>query len=219
MELKSVTPRPGNLKQHISKLGEKKYKCGKCDYSTYWSSHLRSHSQIHAGKKFKCEKCDYSTPRDSYLKKHNRIHTGEQYKCEKCDYSTTENYNLKRHRNVHRIHTGEKYKCEKCDYSTTENYNLKRHRNVHTIWPPNLKRHKHIHSLAKSKQDNDQELKNTKEVFLCKICDLTFLTNMNLKKHNMKHSTNDQHYSCHLCTFSAEQSVNLEAHLLVRHAL
>ena len=121
MELKSVTTRPGNLKQHISKLGEKKYKCQECDYSTNWLSHLKSH--------------------------------------------------------------------------------------------------KHIHNLAKSKQDDDQELKNTKEVFLCKICDLTFLTNMNLKKHNMKHSTNDQHYSCHLCTFSAEQSVNLEAHLLVRHAL
>ena len=175
MELKSVTTRPGNLKQHISIHGERKYKCQECDYSTNWPSDLKNHSRHHTGENFKCEKCDYSTNWPRHFKDHNRIHTGEKYKCQECDYSTN--------------------------------------------WLSHLKSHKHIHNLAKSKQDDDQELKNTKEVFLCKICDLTFLTNMNLKKHNMKHSTNDQHYSCHLCTFSAEQSVNLEAHLLVRHAL
>ena len=175
MELKSVTPRPGNLKQHISKLGEKKYKCQECDYSTNWSSDLKNHSRHHTGEKYKCEKCNYSTASPSNMIKHKNVHNGKQFHCKKYDFSTN--------------------------------------------WRPSLKRQKHIHKLAKSKQDDDQELKNTKEIFLCKICDLTFLTNMNLKNHNMKHSTNDQHYSCHLCTFSAEQSVNLEAHLLVRHAL
>ena len=187
---------------------------------------MKNHSRIHTGEKFKCEKCDYSTPWNFNLKKHNHVHVSEKLKCEKCDYSTASPYNMITHKNVH---NGKRFHCKKCGFSTN--------------WRPSLKRHKHIHNLAKSKQGDDQELKITKEVFICKICDLTFLTNMNLKKHNMKHSVTDQQqysdnqqysddqqysdhnsdyqqqYSCHLCTFSAEQSVNLEAHLLVRHAL
>ena len=190
MELESVTTRPGNLKQHNI------YKCEKCHFSTSWPSYLKNHNRNHTGKQLKCEKCDYSTNWPHDLRNHNRKHSGEKYKCGKCDYSTCYFSHLKEHR---RRHTGEQLKCEKCDYSAAWSSSLKKHM-----------RHNHNHN-AQAKEGKEQRLQPQKGK--------ETVTNTDLKKHNMKHGVADQKYCCHLCTFSADQSVNLEAHLLVRHAL
>ena len=220
----------GNLSKHTRIHGYKRYKCMKCDYSTTWSlNDLINHSRMHSGEKFKCEKCDFSTAWAKSLRKHvltdknckhNRIHGDKKHKCKNCNYSTNKASNLSKH---NLIHSGEKYKCVNCDFSTIWPANLKKHSRSHryeTMLPVSLKNtKKKLTTNAKSVQDNEQQLHNTKEHFICKICDLTFLTVINLKKHKIKHGVTEQLYSCNLCPFSADQTVKLEAHLLVRHAL
>ena len=222
MELESVSTRPGKLKQHNIR-GERTYKCEKCHFSTTWPSYLKNHNRNHTGKKLKCEKCDYSTNWPQDLRNHNRKHSGEKYKCGKCDYSTCYRSHLKEHR---RRHTGEQFRCEKCDFLTNWPSNLKHHSRIHTgkkykcekcnystTWSSDLKKHmRHIHNhSAQAKEGKEQQLQPQKGK--------ETVTNMNPNKHNIKHGVADQKYCCHLCTFSADQSVNLEAHLLVRHAL
>ena len=145
---------------------------------------------------------------------------------------TTWNVSLRVHS---RIHSGAKYKCTQCDFLTTWAASLRKHSLIHSdgeikyepAWPTfSLKNQKEKQSTdtprrnkcAQSKQDIEED-RNVKEHILCKICDLTFLTVVNLKKHKKMHNVTEQQYSCNLCAFSSGKEVNLEAHLLVRHAL
>ena len=177
-------------------------------------------------------KIQHLEPEDKREKKHRVRNTGKKFKCEHCDFLTTWDASLKKHSH---INSGEKYMCKKCGFMTTWNVSLRVHSRIHsdeeirieTMWPTvSLKNQKEKKSTdaprrnkcAQSKQDNEQE-RNIKEHFLCNICDLTFLTVVNLKKHKKMHNVTEQQYSCKLCAFSAGKAVNLEAHLLVRHAL
>ena len=63
------------------------------------------------------------------------------------------------------------------------------------------------------------QLHDTEDQFLCNICDTAFHTDTHLKKHKKMHIATEKQFRCDLCTFSVDQPVSLEAHLLVRHGL
>ena len=148
-----------------------------------------------------------------HLKIHNKIHTVElPFTCEICQKSFPHNDTLKSH---NRIHAAEytkqqvarnfgkraEFQCKKCQKSFRYHQRLKTHKGC---TPTKL---------------NTEQLENTKEQFLCNICDQVFITENHLKKHNKMHGGAENLFSCDLCTFSSDQPVSLEAHLLVRHGL
>ena len=68
----------------------KPHKCNQCEYSSKYSSSLRTHFKMYRGEKsHKCNLCDYATAYTSGLRRHMKTQTGEKSnKCNQCDYAS-----------------------------------------------------------------------------------------------------------------------------------
>ena len=80
------------LQNHIVQNHEKeshKYRCSKCDYSTYENGKLNQHikSKHRDAKDFKCDQCDFVTNFVTLLNKHKRtVHEKKKrFSCEHCN--------------------------------------------------------------------------------------------------------------------------------------
>lgn len=81
-------------------LGQKRFKCDKCDFSCIQSFDLVKHKYIHGGEKpYKCKLCPKQFTRPARLREHERLHTGERpYICEECGKSFSQLASLKSHK-------------------------------------------------------------------------------------------------------------------------
>ena len=109
-----------------------RHSCEKCGEVFLRKLALGRHLELVHGigdKKFKCEKCPYSSFLKKNVYIHIRgVHEKiRNHVCEDCSFATSVKANLKRHReSVHEMGE-EKFKCDLCPYETQKKANLRRH--------------------------------------------------------------------------------------------
>ena len=106
-------------KAHVTKVGEKNFKCDTCAQSFISKSNAVSHfNRIHLGiiKIAKYPQCDKSLSSINKLKSHvKRKHgTGKIFECNVCGKKFSQSDDLKSHENRHKINETKFYKCDIC---------------------------------------------------------------------------------------------------------
>ncbi|XP_076363599.1 uncharacterized protein LOC143253494 isoform X2 [Tachypleus tridentatus] len=188
-----------------------KYKCSQCCYSCDYASYLSSHMLTHTRERpHKCEVCGMRFTWSSSLNRHSRKHTGEKpFTCEVCGMRFTWSSHLK----VHSMkHTGEKpFTCEVCGMRFTQSSSLNRHSRKHAgekpftcevcgmrfTWSSHLKVHSMKHTGEKP--------------FTCEVCGMRFTQSSSLNRHSRKH-TGEKPFTCEVCGMRFTQSSSLNIH-------
>lgn len=134
-----------------------------------------------------CPHCGKGFKWKQGLNTHLQVHNAEKRMlCDVCGYSTTHLKALKSHK---LRHTGEFFKCTYpgCHHQANRKENLKLHIETHKQEQP----------------------------FVCEVCGCKFSLSKNLKRHAMKHSTdNTNKYKCQLCSsFISHRSDKLKEHV------
>nr|XP_036222740.1 zinc finger protein 723 isoform X2 [Bactrocera oleae] len=133
-----------------------------------------------------CQHCGKGFKWKQGLNSHMLIHNKEkQMLCDVCGYSTTHMKALKSHKLQH---TGEYFKCPypECNHHANRKENLRIHMETH-------------------KQERP---------FVCEVCGCKFSQSKNLKRHALKHSTEEVHkYKCQLCSFGSHRSDKVKEHV------
>ena len=124
-------------------------------------------------KNFLCQFCDEKFASNQLRNKHQNLAHTKRFSCDQCDMVFSEKSRLQVH---YRIHSGERpYVCEDCGFSCTQKDNLR------------------IHKEFKHPKTGKQEKR-----FKCNICSTTFLTQGNLKRHELTH-TKLKEFVCETC--------------------
>ncbi|XP_026328684.1 zinc finger protein 782-like [Hyposmocoma kahamanoa] len=117
-----------HMLQHI---GEKKFKCDRCEKAFFTNSALQKHLVKHsATKNYKCDQCTAEFHENVSLKSHMLTHSQEKkHVCDVCSKAFKRRGALRRHL---LIHSAKKIKCEQCNMSFNTKYNMRHHMRVHT---------------------------------------------------------------------------------------
>ncbi|XP_055950953.1 gastrula zinc finger protein XlCGF8.2DB-like [Argiope bruennichi] len=93
-----------NMRDSLSILKEKNFKCARCLKSFRYRTSLFQHvCEGGLQKGFRCKECGKTLARKSSLIGHLRIHTGEKpFKCEHCGKAFTHKHHLHSHMHRHR---------------------------------------------------------------------------------------------------------------------
>ena len=154
----------------------KKFKCSKCEFSTFKCSTLKRHIKgLHDKvKDFKCPKCNFTSSRNSIIVVHMK--RDHKNKCPKCDYAALSKGNLELHmKNYHG--TDIKKKCPRCDFATE------------------LKSHLLLHM----KSDHGIKV-DVPESFNCEICEKVCQNRDALERHKASdHGGGPLHKKCEVC--------------------
>lgn len=123
--------------EESSSSDEDDYECKICNQKFIDEFELEQHckSRRIGDRIYKCCKCEKVFRDNTQLNVHSRKHTGEQpYGCKVCGKRFSVNGNLSKHM---RIHTGErKYECDTCERKFTQFAHLEDHMKVHSgeVW-------------------------------------------------------------------------------------
>ncbi|XP_064181043.1 zinc finger protein 658B-like isoform X4 [Anguilla rostrata] len=170
-------------------IGEKRYRCTRCEKYFSQKSTLNSHMRIHTGEKpYKCTECEKCFSQKSSLNSHKRIHSGEKpFKCSECGMCFFQITVLNDHK---MIHSGQKpYKCTHCGKCFTQKKALNRHKIIHTGEKP----------------------------YRCTQCEKCFSQRSNLNIH-MRIHTGEKPYICTECGMSFSRIFNLNRHQSIHTA-
>ena len=122
-------------RKYVHTIGEKKFKCEKCPYSTAERAMLTPHwlrchiKEVH--KKIRdtvCGECGYAASEKSKLKQHTEeVHNNDRYHvCGKCGCVASCKSKLKRH--IEEVHMKiRKHVCGECGYAASRKNILRRH--------------------------------------------------------------------------------------------
>lgn len=175
-----------HIKKHVSNL-KKPFFCLECGARFVNRAALAIHLPKHTTETpHQCQHCGKGFKWKQGLNNHMLVHNKEkQMLCDVCGYSTTHMKALKSHKLQH---TGEYFKCPypECKHHANRKENLRLHMETH-------------------KQERP---------FVCEVCGCKFSQNKNLKRHALKHSTDELNkYKCQLCSFSSHRSDKLKEHV------
>ncbi|XP_053959819.1 zinc finger and BTB domain-containing protein 24 [Anastrepha ludens] len=175
-----------HIKQHVTNM-KKPFFCLECGARFVNRAALTIHLPKHTTETpHQCQHCGKGFKWKQGLNNHMIVHNKEkQMLCDVCGYSTTHMKALKSHKLQH---TGEYFKCPypDCKHHANRKENLRLHMETH-------------------KQERP---------FVCEVCGCKFSQNKNLKRHALKHSTDEIHkYKCQLCSFSSHRSDKLKEHV------
>ena len=114
------------------------YKCSRCAFTTYSSSHLRNHEATHISKEYKlhsCKICDFRGSRADHIRNHIlSVHEKKEktlLTCEKCDFTAKAQKTMQNH--VSKCVGTHPYTCTKCEYKTAVLKNLYAHAETHVL--------------------------------------------------------------------------------------
>uniref|UniRef100_A0A034W6W5 Zinc finger and SCAN domain-containing protein 2 n=1 Tax=Bactrocera dorsalis TaxID=27457 RepID=A0A034W6W5_BACDO len=175
-----------HIQHHLSNL-KKPFFCLECGARFVNRAALTIHLPKHTTETpHQCQHCGKGFKWKQGLNSHMLIHNKEkQMLCDVCGYSTTHMKALKSHKLQH---TGEYFKCPypDCNHHANRKENLRIHMETH-------------------KQERP---------FVCEVCGCKFSQSKNLKRHALKHSTDEIHkYKCQLCSFSSHRSDKVKEHV------
>ncbi|XP_075152511.1 uncharacterized protein LOC142226401 [Haematobia irritans] len=179
-----------HLKKHDADL-KKPFFCLECGIRFMTRAALILHNPKHSKETpHLCPHCGKGFKWRQGLNIHIQAHNSEKpMLCDVCGYSTTHLKALKSHK---LRHTGNFFKCTYpgCHHQANRKENLKLHIETH-------------------ERNEKQE-----RPFVCEICGCKFSLSKNLKRHAMKHSTdNVNKYKCQLCAFKSHRSDKLKEHV------
>ena len=200
----------------------KDFKCDKCEKLFFHNSDLKKHIKLvhdKAPKTFSCTFCSFKTNLESDFNRHLLIHSDvRNLKCRYCKYSTNQKSFLDLH--MYRKHTHVEYKCRysqqcKCVFSSESD--LFEH--IKTLHP--LKKHpcklcpmsydaKYKLNYHLGTKHDDKTIPRHK----CSVCDKTFVSAANFKKHQVVH-TKERKYGCSYCGKRFTHNGNLTYHIRI----
>ncbi|XP_067826070.1 zinc finger protein Gfi-1b [Heptranchias perlo] len=179
------------------------------DYSTHYTSELKSYHCI------KCNKV-FSTPHG--LEVHvRRSHSGMRpFSCDLCGKTFGHAVSLEQHMNIHsqeRI-----FECKMCGKTFKRSSTLSTHLLIHSDTRPypcqycgkrfhqksDMKKHTYIHTGEKPHK--------------CQVCGKSFSQSSNLITHSRKH-TGFKPFGCELCAKGFQRKVDLRRHHETQHSL
>ena len=176
-------------KMHLQRSENSSFKCIYCE-KTYQSKRaLKSHELKHdvTNKKWECDQCDYKFFHKSDLKFHVQTHfkRKKDFRCGVCEKAFVSSKYLSRHNRIHDPLT-KNWKCEICDYTTAYKAYLVLHQRTH-------------------------QKERTRD-FQCSKCTKSFLSEQNLKFHEISHIPKGKDWVCEICDFSTKRKKHLVAH-------
>ncbi|XP_051946389.1 gastrula zinc finger protein XlCGF49.1-like [Xyrauchen texanus] len=158
------------------------------DTNTEPSASPPSNRRKTCGKKFSCKLCGMEYRHKENLVSHMRIHTGETpYCCELCGVSFRRSDWLKLHFKIHmgeKRHIVKRFVCDKCGMKFISSAKLQSH-----IW-------KH----------------NGERPFSCSLCEKTYYSLVNLKRHQNDCHSGEKRFYCSLCGHSFARLESLQKH-------
>ena len=199
-----------NLRKHENAvhLKEKKFKCNLCEYTTYYSTMLRTHKIRHVKlgrdnikrKKINCPECNFNTLSDIKMRQHKKKAHGIPYNfmCNICGRDFYLRSQLKRHERTHNKIQDDQ-KCDfnssetdgQCDFQTSSDKNMRKHKKI-------------THRIP--------------YYFMCNICGHDFSMKSRLMHHQkVHHRTATVDMQCSYCEFEADKLELLETHLQELH--
>ena len=176
------------MKNHISRVHEKKFTCDICDKKFPYSRDLKSHSsKVH------------SLPINTENLLKNDVHEGKKiFKCSTCDKFFDKSVKLRQHiKNVHE--KIKKIPCKTCNKKFDSPSDLDRHTQYRKclIAPNNVALHKCVHcgknfGISKNLQRHitATHVDDSKKEFRCKIdnCEKSFSQEISLIQHTKTHT-------------------------------
>ncbi|KAG4069864.1 hypothetical protein HA402_009571 [Bradysia odoriphaga] len=187
-----------SLKRHITAnhvVGEKRYACYICDFSTGNLLILQSHRACHRNDEtYSCPHCQtFKSTQLAVMRAHERKHLEKMSQqkllfCGQCDYRSFFKYSLKMHSKVHLVERPPEpiHSCTLCDFQTKRLRVLKVH-------------HQRIHLHE--------------EPFRCRICKHTYSSNGSLSRHLKTHAKEEHFIKCTECDYKTLQYSSMKGHM------
>ncbi|KAI5748045.1 hypothetical protein M8J77_021303 [Diaphorina citri] len=199
---------------NISFNGETRFQCPVCKLILRSKYSLKNHVRIHTKEKlFICEECGKQFVTSSALRRHKKaVHLKiKDHSCDVCGKVFSCPTNLTVHK---RVHTGEKpFVCESCGKSFSQHSSLFIHKMIHT---QRQYRYECSHCQKKffrnSKLTSHLKTHSDLRPYECDICNASFKTNYERKKHRIYVHSETRPYQCNLCNASFKRPGHLKQH-------
>ena len=214
-----ISYRESHLKKHLESVHErnKLFKCDICDHISYRKSHLKNHiTSVHEKKKqFRCEICVYSCKIKANMIHHALLvhKKKEPFKCDFCDYSCAQKGSMTKH--VETTHERKKkpFNCNTCKKFFQRKDKFEKHVNIDhkgKWFPCQLcKAHFGFKTLLIEHGMSKHDLKGP---FSCNICQKTFSTSGERKKHQLRCKDPSKYpFVCRIChgRFASKKSASV----------
>ena len=218
-----------------------KFKCDKCDYTSYTKQHLRNHKETHEDIVRQCDQCDYKCKALKTLNIHKKSHlpTDEQLKCSDCSFITHSKNSYNNHLRKHLPE--EEIKCPKCSYVTPckswlETHTLTFHEedlpcqicdfvsvSIQEYRQHNNRKHNQTKcdycdfesTCTSQMRSHLKKCKDTEARYICEVCDMQFSTGLARYQHKKReHGTTDEKDTkfTNKCDICDHQSSSREEH-------
>lgn len=221
--LQCKNKRKENLDKYRISLGEDmvRYQCPTCQIVLKRKDTLRHHLKLHTGEKFvTCEQCGKQLHGVYAFKRHLKsVHLKiKDLCCDLCGKAFSCQTNLAAHK---KTHIGDKpYVCETCGKSFAQNASLKYHHDtVHALVKKRLFQCSQCPKkfYRNSKLNAHLKIHTEERAYFCDICNHSFKTDNEVKKHKRFVHTDARPHACQYCSATFKKSDHLKRHSKTAH--